>query len=107
MARVSMDAWIDRFLDYLRIERNTSPHTTKAYAEDLFTLRDYVRSNGGGDVEALTSRLLRGFLPHLHETGFAPSSVARRISAVRSFAKYLVRMEAIQRDPTQGLRTPK
>jgi integrase/recombinase XerC len=102
-----MDGWIDRFLDHLRIERNTSPHTVKAYAEDLFVLRDYVRATGGGDADALTSRLLRGFVAQLHESGFAASSVARRMSAVRSFCKYLLRMEAIGRDPTQGLRTPK
>jgi integrase/recombinase XerC len=102
-----MDAWIDRFLDYLRIERNTSPHTAKAYAEDLFVLRDYLKANGAETVDAVTARVLRGFVAHLHESGFAPSSVARRMSAVRSFMKYLVRMEAVERDPTQGLRTPK
>jgi integrase/recombinase XerC len=102
-----MDAWIDRFLDYLRIERNTSPHTTKAYAEDLFVLRDYLKANGAETVDTITARILRGFVAHLHESGFAASSVARRMSAVRSFMKYLVRMEAVERDPTQGLRTPK
>jgi len=102
-----MDAWIDRFLDYLRIERNTSPHTIKAYAEDLFALRDYLSASGVADVDAISSRMLRGFIAHLHESGLAASSVARRMSAVRSFARYLLRMEAVKRDPTQGLRTPK
>jgi integrase/recombinase XerC len=102
-----MDAWLDRFLDYLRIERNVSAHTLKAYAEDLFRLRDYLKQNGVEEFPAMTSRLLRGFIAHLHESGMAASSVARRVSAVRTFIKYLVRMEAMDRDPSQGLRTPK
>jgi integrase/recombinase XerC len=102
-----MDAWIDRFLDYLRIERNVSPHTAKAYAEDMFRFRDHLRTNGCSKVAQINARLLRSFVAGLHESGFAPSSVARRMSAVRTFIKYLLRMEAVDRDPSQGLRTPK
>ena len=102
-----MDAWIDRFLDYLRIERNVSPHTAKAYAEDMFRFRDHLRTNGCSEVEGINARLLRTFVAGLHESGLAPSSVARRMSAVRTFIKYLLRMEAIERDSSQGLRTPK
>jgi integrase/recombinase XerC len=102
-----METWIDRFLDYLRIERNASAHTAKAYAEDLFAARDFFSSQGTTQVEDLRSRTIRAFLAHLHESGYAASSIARRFSALRSFCRYLVREGALERNPTSGLRSPR
>jgi integrase/recombinase XerC len=102
-----MESWIDRFLDSLKIERNASAHTMKAYAEDLFALRDYCASQSAAGVDALTSRMLRGFIAHLSESGYAPSTIARRFSAVRTFCKFLIRAGALERNPASGLRSPK
>ena len=43
-----MEPWIDRFLDYLRVERNSSALTLKSYAEDLFAARDFWTAEAGG-----------------------------------------------------------
>lgn len=103
-----MEEWIDRFLEHLRIERNSSEHTVKAYAEDLFAARDFL-SHGGQlpSLEALTTRQIRAFLAHLHESGYATSTIGRRLSSVRSFCRYLCRQGALERNPTEGLRSPR
>jgi integrase/recombinase XerC len=104
-----MDVWIDRFLDYLRIERNASPHTVKGYAEDLFSLQDFIaRSESGAALTtALSTRTARAYLADLHASGFAPSSVSRKLSSLRSFCKFLCREGVLDRNPTEGLRGPK
>ncbi len=101
-----MEPWIDRFIDHLRIERHASAHTLKAYSEDLLAARNFLRDRGEG-LDALVSRNIRGFLAHLHESGYAASSIARRFSGLRSFCKFLLREGAIARNPTEGLRSPK
>ena len=101
-----MEPWIDQFLEHLRHERNASAHTVKAYAEDLFAARQFLAARGEG-MAALSSRNVRGFLAHLHESGYAASSIARRFSGLRSFCKFLLREGALARNPTEGLRSPK
>ena len=104
-----METWIDQFLDYLRIERNASAHTIKAYAEDLLAARDFWYGQLGRlpILDDIDSRRIRMFLAHLHESGYAPSSVSRRLSALKSFCRHLCRQGALERDPTQALRGPR
>lgn len=104
-----MEEWIDRFLDHLRTERNSSEHTIKAYAEDLFAVRDFLMQTRGKipGVEQVATREIRGFLSNLHESGYAPTTIGRRLSSLRSFFRYLCRQGALDRNPTEGLRTPR
>lgn len=104
-----LETWIDRFLDHLRVERNASSHTTKSYAEDLFAARDVWSAELGRmpKLEDLTTRRVRGALARWHERGLAPSTVGRRLSALRSFSRFLCRQGALERNPTEGLRSPK
>jgi integrase/recombinase XerC len=105
----SLENWLDRFLEYLRIERNASVHTAKSYAEDLFALRDFLAAQLGrpATIDDLSTRILRAFLAHQHESGRKPSSIARRLSAIRSFSRHLCQRAALERNPTEGLRSPK
>lgn len=104
-----METWIDRFLEYMRIERNASEHTVKGYAEDLFGARDFLKAQLGQlpAIEQVTTRMIRAWLAHLHEQQYAASSVSRRLSAMRSFCRYLCRHSVFDRNPTDGLRGPK
>lgn len=100
---------MDRFFDYLRLERNASAHTVKSYADDLFALRTALAQQLGraATIEDLTTRTIRGFLAQSHESGLKATSVSRRLSAIRSFCRYLCRESALDRNPTEGLRGPK
>lgn len=109
MANTTLEMVIDQFLDYLRVEKNSSEHTKKAYAEDLFAVRDYLAETLGrlpllGD---LTTRRIRTFLAQLHEKGYAASSVSRRLSSMRSYCRYACRQGLMERNPTDGLRGPR
>ncbi len=98
----------DRFLDYLKLERHSSPHTIKGYAEDLASLREYLgRSNKSLTVAQLETRTIRTYLSYLHESGLAATSISRKLSSLRSFCKYLCREGIFERNPTEGLRGPK
>ena len=105
----SLETWSDRFLDHLRIERNASPLTLKSYAEDLTAARQfwYEQLQRPAAVPDLSTRMIRAFLSSLHQQGYAPSSVARRLSSLRSFSRYLTREGMLDRNPTDGLRGPK
>ncbi|MBY0588120.1 tyrosine recombinase XerC [bacterium] len=103
-----LETEVDRFLDYLRLERHSSPHTIKGYAEDLVTLREYLgRIHSPPSIEQLETRTIRAYLAWLHESGLAASSIARKLSSLRSFCKFLCREGLFERNPTEGLRGPK
>lgn len=107
--KLDLEFWIDRFLEYLRAQRNASPHTQKAYAEDLFSLREHGQQTLGRIPKPaeLTTPWIRGFIGQLHASGYSASTVARKLSSLRTFCRFLCRREVLERNPTEGLRGPK
>jgi tyrosine recombinase XerC len=98
------------FLDYLRLNRNVSPHTVAAYQADLTQFMTYARETREGrpvDPRSIDVALLRGYLAELHRLGQARTSVARKISALRAFTKYLRREGRLDTDPAAALVAPK
>ncbi|WP_424910680.1 tyrosine recombinase XerC [Thermovenabulum sp.] len=107
-----MEYLIDSFLSFLK-GKNRSENTLKAYAEDLLQFMEYLKEKKISDIESLNKIdyvLIRGFLANLREKGLEKRTVARKISAVRAFYKYLLKEEVIKSDPTlhiQGMKLPK
>jgi integrase/recombinase XerC len=105
-----MDDHVQAFLDHLRLERNSSVHTLKAYSEDLAALDSFLRTINAASPPSLrdfTTTRLRAYLAHLHEHGLSKRTVARRLSSLRSFLKFLRRAGHLRSNPALGLRTPK
>jgi integrase/recombinase XerC len=105
-----MDEAFAEFLRHLAVEKNSSPHTVKAYREDLAQALDFFRARLGQQNPApdrLTTRLLRAYLAWLHEQGYAKTTVARRVSAVRSWCRFLRRQGVLSANPADGLRGPR
>ncbi len=104
-----MYADVDAFLRYLRIERNSSDHTRKAYAEDLDRLLEYCAEELAGipEAEEVTTRMLRGYVAYMHECEYAPRTIARRLASLRSFFRFLLRENRVTHDPAKALRTPR
>src|SRR5260221_8537333 len=100
------------FLAYLRYNRNVSPHTLRAYDTDLtqflasLAFRDRCKPS---DVAVTRFDLagVRGFLAELHHRGNSRASAARRLAALRTFARHLVREEKLGEDPTALVGAPK
>jgi integrase/recombinase XerC len=98
---------VESFLDYLRVERQTSPHTLDAYRRDLASLLEWCGANDLADVTALHATQLRAFVAAEHRRGLSPKSLQRRMSACRSFFAWLLRHGRIAANPAAQIRAPK
>jgi len=101
-----------RFLAYLRLNRNASPHTVRAYESDLTQFIGYAAAQADlrkRDLHPsqLDRETLRGFLAQLHRAGHSRATAARKLAAIRTFLKYLRRDEVIADDPGSLVSTPK
>ena len=104
---------IQQFMHYLTVEKNASPHTCRCYRRDLEAFEDFLKNSGiqltpGGDVkmEKVDRIAIRKYLSFLHRKN-KKSSIARKISTLRSFFKYLVREQLISSNPAKAVSTPK
>jgi integrase/recombinase XerD len=95
---------IQEFSDYLRIEKRNSPHTVSAYSRDLSR---FSAELGDQKVDSVTTTDIRDFLNFLKEQGLSPASVARSLSSIKSFFKYLCQNKQFQDNPAEILETPK
>jgi integrase/recombinase XerC len=97
----------EAFLRYLGVERGASAHTLRAYRADLADCALFLarsRLPGLADADA---RALRAYLAALHERGLQKTSMARRLAALRSFYRFLVRRGRLRRNPAAELRSPR
>jgi integrase/recombinase XerC len=103
-----MNQAIDAFLTELASGRGTSPATVSAYADDLQQCAAFLReSNLATSWQEVRGAHLRRFLAHLHAEGYARTSIARKLSSLRSLYRYLTLRGEIERDPTVGLSSPR
>lgn len=95
------------YIAYLEAERNASPYTVRNYTNDLTEFFHFVEEKGIHSLRDVTKQTIRGYLSHLMEEGRAKSSIARRLSAIRSFFRYLLREEMITASPAATTVSPK
>jgi integrase/recombinase XerC len=91
------------FLRHLR-ERNSSPHTIKAYTSDLANFAAYAGSRRWKEIDHIT---VRGFLSQLYEKGLSKTSVARSLAALRSLYRWLAQEGVVEQNPAKLVATPK
>lgn len=95
------------FLTRLSTERRLSPHTVTAYAHDLNALLAFCERESIKDFAALDSFGVRRFAAESHRKGLNASSVARRLSAVRTFLNYLIEMGVVKSNAGVHVQAPK
>jgi integrase/recombinase XerC len=100
------------FLDHLRLNRNASRHTVTAYGNDLAQFLKFTADSQAKKVDALTPddvtvAALRDFLANLHRHRISASSAGRKLSALRTFIKYLKREDLLAGDPGALVAAPK
>lgn len=102
---VSQDI-VKRYIQYLRLERSYSANTLDAYCKDLQKLFNFYADNGI-DFRSVTLSELDLFAGNLRDKGISPRSLARILSGVRSFYRFLNLEKEIEQDPTELLESPK
>jgi len=99
---------IAKFRRYLVSEKRASTLTIKGYLRDLGTLVAHVEKDGVTFTPAVVDRsTMRRYLSSLHRKGLSPTTVGRRLAAIRAYFRYLVRLGIVQHDPTVHVPTPK
>ena len=99
-----MERYIEKFIRYLEIEKNYSQHTILNYGLDL---KDFKKFLGDSSLENVDYLLLRKYLAVLKERNFKMRTVARRLSTLRSFFKFLTREGYLKTNPLISLSSPK
>jgi integrase/recombinase XerC len=106
-----MDESIRAFITSLKIEQRSSPDTLRNYASDLRQLSRFVLISGLAsspvDPASLSSDAVRAYLEWLDRKGGKQTSLARKLAAIRSFYRFLIRRGLVTSNPVEGLRTPK
>ena len=100
----------EEYLTHLEKERDVSPNTVKAYRRDLHDFTAYLSGYygaGGWSWEAVDRLAMRGFLGHLTKRGLSRRSMARTLSAVRGFYRFLALNEVVSSNPARSVGAPK
>ena len=99
---------VDLFLDYLKLERNYSPATVKHYRDDLKEFERFFQElDSQLSWETVDSDIVRRWMEAMMDRGNVASSVNRRLSALRSFYRYALRRNLVEKDPVHGIQGPK
>jgi len=102
-----------KYINYLEAEKNASPYTVRNYTTDLLGSKKingfftFVKEKGLRSLDEVDRRILRDYLVYLVEQGLVKASIARKLSAIRSFYRYLLREEIISTNPIATTSSPK
>ena len=101
-----LEAAIQEYIDYCRVEKGLSGNTLSAYRRDLGRLAVFCEQQRRSLLEA-GGEDLRGFLDFLYQDKLSSRSIARYVASIRNFYVYQLRQERISADPTVDIRSPK
>ena len=94
-----MQEVFNKYVNYLEAERNASAYTVRNYTTDLLHFFWFLRDKKIDSLKEVDKHVLRAYLSRLVEQGFVKASIARKLSAIRSFYRYLVREKEISASP--------
>jgi len=105
----AMQQAIDKFMQYLRYERNASPATIENYQCDVEQFRDFLTPPGEPTMplDHVDHRIVREFVGTLYDRKLEKTSVARKLAALRTFFKFCVREHLAKQNPARLVSTPK
>ena len=91
---------IDSFVRYIQYEKGYSAHTVAAYQKDLFLFYEYLKEKSGDvDLRCIDRDLVRGYLVFLGMNKEKSSTVNRKLSSIKSFFRYLLRIGYLESNP--------
>ena len=99
---------VESFLRYIRYEKNLSTHTVLSYKNDLFQFKAFLETlEPGCELQQVTPEQVREWIASLAEDGLAARSIARKVSSLRAFYRYLVSQSIVAGSPVTDVRVPK
>ena len=99
---------VDKFLEYMRYERNRSPRTVQEYEDDLRMFESFFKNKDSQvSWESVDSDLIRDWLESMMDSGHAATSVNRRLSALRSLFRFALSRHLVEKDPAHVIVGPK
>lgn len=100
--------WKERFIDYLRYEKNYSSLTEISYLNDIIQFEEFIKAKDDNlSLISVDSDIVRIWIGSLIEIGFKASSVNRKLSSLKSFYKYLTKSGIIEKSPVKSVSGPK
>jgi len=102
--------YIESFLTHLSSEKNYSPFTGESYRRDLVQFQQFLEACFPDQplrLETIDRSIIRSFLAHLSQQGLSRRTIARKLAALRSLFRYLVRTGVLEQNPAKGVQTPK
>lgn len=110
LSTINMRGYIRAFLEYLERERNCSPCTISSYEDDLLLFSDFLVRHFESrqiDLSKIDHGTVRFFLGDLRDQGNSSRTIARRLAAVRSFFKFMVKRGVLKSNPVSGVSSPR
>lgn len=104
-AQAVMDRYTDKFITYLKVEREFSPHTVINYSVDLGDFAKFMEPDG--ELEKVDHLFLRKYLAHIKSKGYSKRTIARKLASLRSFFKFLYKEGYLKTNPIVSISTPK
>ena len=107
-----MNESVERFLNYMTVERGVSPNTVAAYRNDLSQLVEYLAArdhgaNGNVPWGEVDTQVVMAYVLALHDRGYSDTTRARKVASARSFFGFLLEEDVIASDPTENLSVPR
>lgn len=102
-----MQNLLEKYVNFLQVERSASPYTIRNYITDLKEFLSFAQGQKIESLDQVDHTLIRSYLTWLVDKGTVKASIARKLSALRSFYRYLMREELVQKNPLAKTASPK
>ncbi len=102
-----MKHFIDDFVTYLSVERGLADNTLSAYRRDLCSYMNYLQQSGLANLRQITKQNIKDYIYNQKEAGLSARSICRRLAAIKTFHRFLVREGLHPEDPSSLVDTPR
>jgi tyrosine recombinase XerC len=104
---MTMEEQLQRYMTHLTVEKDASPYTLRNYLHEITQFLDFLKDEGVDSWDEVDRQVLRRYLLWLRKEGYVEASMARRLSEIRSFCRYLVQEGDLESNPLEVVSSPK
>ena len=101
-----MEKQLNLFFGFLENDKKVSSNTLQSYKRDLKQYAKYIEENAK-DYSKITEEGIKEYISYMQEIGKKPSTISRGLASIRSFYQYEAKNKAVEKDPTEGIQSPK